>query len=593
MKKIQHFFLIVFLILFQSFGPCWGSEITIGVSGLSEGNHNNEIIKSTILWLKEHLKDYEIKIKHYSVEDFYNAVRDGEIDFSLCSAGLYRASERFGIKDIATTAFTNGPDPNHNSSSLIIARKDRNDLQILSDLKGKIAVGTRPLSITGLIMGLGEIAAHGYDPDRFFSEIKYTGYPMHKVVKEVVDGKADVGFLWACYYESLMTSKHPDLEKIKPINLKPQDALQCKHSTETYPGHTFAVTPKASPEAALKVAKLLFSMPKTEKEGFYWTIATDFHSLDTLFKLTRYGPYSYLREWTVKKIWEEYKTFIIAFLVGLVALIYHSVRVNTLVRIRTEMLNKSLEEERRAKKEARSKTARIESLERMSVVQQMSSMFAHELKQPMAAIGFYVDSLISRLKKGTPDTQLLIQTLERVSGLNKKSSEIVNYVRSYGKKTAIRKMINISQVIDDAVQNFVGANFSDRNNPIQTSIEPDLTLEADPLEVEIIVLNLLKNAVDAVSVFPESERSVWLKAKSISHAPCQGIAIEVTDNGPSLDDETFAKLCTPFNSSKKDGLGLGLTIVSRIAESYGGKIEFLREPEKGITVRVELLNTKK
>lgn len=78
------------------------------------------------------------------------------------------------------------------------------------------------------------------------------------------------------------------------------------------------------------------------------------------------------------------------------------------------------------------------------------------------------------------------------------------------------------------------------------------------MEVEIIVLNLLKNAVDAVSVFPESERSVWLKAKSISHAPCQGIAIEVTDNGPSLDDETFAKLCTPFNSSKKDGLGLGL-----------------------------------
>lgn len=171
------FFLIVFLILFQSFGPCWGSEITIGVSGLSEGNHNNEIIKSTILWLKEHLKDYEIKIKHYSVEDFYNAVRDGEIDFSLCSAGLYRASERFGIKDIATTAFTNGPDPNHNSSSLIIARKDRNDLQILSDLKGKIAVGTRPLSITGLIMGLGEIAAHGYDQTDSFQRLSTQAIP--------------------------------------------------------------------------------------------------------------------------------------------------------------------------------------------------------------------------------------------------------------------------------------------------------------------------------------------------------------------------------------------------------------------------------
>ena len=571
MKKLQHFVLFALLIVFLSFHPCLATEITIGVSGLSEGNHNNEIIRSTISWLKEHLNDYEVKIKNYSVEDLYNAVRDGEIDFSLCSAGLYRASERFGLKDIATTAFTNGPDPNHNSSSLMIVRKDRSDLQNISDL----------------------IAAQGYDPDRFFSQINYTGYPMHKVVKEVVDGKADVGFLWACYYESLMASNHPDLEKIKPINLKAQDALHCKHSTETYPGHTFAVTPKASPEAALKVAKLLFSMPKTEKEGFYWTIATDFHSLDTLFKLTRYGPYSYLKEWTVKKIWEEYKTFIIAFLVGLIALIYHSLRVNTLVRIRTEMLNKSLEEERRAKKEARSKTARIESLERMSVVQQMSSMFAHELKQPMAAIGFYVDSLISRLKKGTPDTQLLIQTLEKVSSLNKKSSEIVNYVRSYGKKTAVRKMINISQIIDDAVQNFVGANFSDGNNPIQSSIEPDLTLEADPLEVEIIVLNLLKNAVDAVSVFPESGRNVWLKTKSICHTPFQGIVIEVTDNGPSLNDETFAKLCTPFNSSKKDGLGLGLTIVSRIAESYGGKIEFLREPERGITVRVELFNTKK
>ena len=124
MKKIQHFLLLSLLIVFVSFNPSFSTEITIGVSGLSEGNHNNEIIKSTIHWLKEHLKDYEIKIRHYSVEDFYNAVRDGEIDFSLCSAGLYRASERFGIKDIATTAFTKGPDPNHNSSSLMIVRKD-------------------------------------------------------------------------------------------------------------------------------------------------------------------------------------------------------------------------------------------------------------------------------------------------------------------------------------------------------------------------------------------------------------------------------------------------------------------------------------
>lgn len=107
-------------------------------------------------------------------------------------------------------------------------------------------------------------------------------------------------------------------------------------------------------------------------------------------------------------------------------------------------------------------------------------------------------------------------------------------------------MINISQIIDDAVQNFIGANFSDGNNPIQSSIEPDLTLEADPLEVEIIVLNLLKNAVDVVSVFPESERSVWIKAKSISRNSFPRYCHRGDDNGPSLDDETFAKLCNAF-----------------------------------------------
>ena len=561
--------------------------VRLGVSDLSDFNPNNEIISATIALLQEKLGS-KLKVIHYSVEGLVDAVRLGEVDATISSAGLHRASAVYGAKDLVSTAFSKGRDPNHCSASLFIVRADRTDLKTLADLKGKRAVATRPLSITGLIMALGEVESQGFDSSTFFSSIAYTGYPMRAVVDRVVDGSADVGLLWACFYEQLLADNYRNAALVKPFSVKTGDSLQCLHSTSTYPGHTVAVTPTATPEIARFLTQTLLAMPKTQKSGYFWTIATDFHAIEQLFKETKYGPYSYLREWTLKRVWEEYKLAIALLAAALVFWGFHTVRANQLVRQRTRLMQEAIESQQKAQAEALAKGERIQALERLGAVQQLSSMLAHELKQPLTAVGFYVDSLINRVQRGKLKNEVLLETLNKIQTLNTRSSELINHVRSYAKKSTVsREMMSLSDVIEAAARNIIQAQGSGSSSiDLELDLEPGLKLTADRLEIEVIVINLVKNAAQAVSKVPKPRISLQTRLVEINSR--KGVRIAVTDNGRKLSQEEFQRLLQPFNSTRADGLGLGIAIVQRLAESYGGRICFVQLPDAGLRCEVFL-----
>lgn len=111
---------------------------------------------------------------------------------------------------------------------------------------------------------------------------------------------------------------------------------------------------------------------------------------------------------------------------------------------------------------------------------------------------------------------------------------------------------------------------------------PGVTILADALEMELLISNLLKNAADATAGTDDAVIRASLSAED-------GTAmLTISDNGPRLTDEQFARLTIPLNTSKPQGLGLGLVIVRRIAESARGRVLFERLPERGLAITVSL-----
>lgn len=107
------------------------------------------------------------------------------------------------------------------------------------------------------------------------------------------------------------------------------------------------------------------------------------------------------------------------------------------------------------------------------------------------------------------------------------------------------------------------------------------------MELELAVQNLLKNALHAVSDVENPAVTVSLRRFADEHGIAK-IEVAVADNGKRLDDEAFARMTELLSSDKVDGLGLGIAIVSLIAENHGGRLSFERGENEGLTARIVL-----
>ena len=138
---------------------------------------------------------------------------------------------------------------------------------------------------------------------------------------------------------------------------------------------------------------------------------------------------------------------------------------------------------------------------------------------------------------------------------------------------------SLSDLAEKAIAQFCAT----RGLEVSQAIEPGVTILADALEMELLISNLLKNAADATAGTDDAVIRASLSAED-------GTAmLTISDNGPRLTDEQFARLTIPLNTwEASQGLGLGLVIVRRIAESARGRVLFERLPERGLAITVSL-----
>mgnify|MGYP001301212065 CR=1 FL=1 len=117
-------------------------------------------------------------------------------------------------------------------------------------------------------------------------------------------------------------------------------------------------------------------------------------------------------------------------------------------------------------------------------------------------------------------------------------------------------------------------------------------IEGDPLELELLVVNTLKNALHALNKARVEHGEIKLRLKADPSGDRPRWVLEVEDNGPMLDDKTFAELSHPVTSEKLEGLGLGLSICRVIAERHRGRLAFRRASPNGLVVSLSLPQAK-
>lgn len=562
----------IFLFIFTlsaslSFG--FEKNVVIGIVDLEELQTyeatDYAIARRNLKALSLQFPESDFREVFYTVNGLIKAIQNKEVNFFLVSSGLFIRLSQLGVRDIATLVSTNMPDPNNCVGGAMVVRKDRKDLTDLGDLKGKIASTTNYDAFMSLQTNLGAIAEKGFDPEKFFSSILQRGNSV-KVLEDVSAGRSDVGLIRACVLEALKKSRSDVWDGLSVIKNQGDSNFPCSVTTSLYPGFLLGVVDGTSPELTREVAKVLLSVDARENDGFYWSLTTDFSSVHRLFKDLKIGPYSYLRVWTLKRIWAEFWPFIVIAVVLVLFFIIHWIRVEHLVNKRTRSLQSALIRQKETEKKRRETVIKLEALQKVGVVNQLSSIFAHEMRQPLASMKYASRAILTRLKTKSLDVETLKKSLTLIRTEVEKADAIVQKVNDYARGTADRtQKINFSYLVRSVAEDL--KNTSSVSVDFESTSE-SLWVKGDPLELQIAVLNLLKNAAEAS---PNVSVKLELKGKEI--------CLEVVTSGREMTIKEIESFQIPFKSSKPYGLGLGLQIIKSVIEKHRGSVSY--SPRKG------------
>lgn len=238
------------------------------------------------------------------------------------------------------------------------------------------------------------------------------GFRNPGVLSAVLSGEADFGLLAYCELENALKSGALEPGKIKVVSESKKPTELCSRTTELFPNIVVGAYPNTPSDKAAAITAALYDMPAL-KNTYRWSYANCFDSLDEVAKELALGPYQYLQEWRPEALWQRFSTEILLFGALVLAAAWHIFRVNRLVALRTEELRTALIEKQKLSEKEKESREKLSALEKNGLISHLSSLIAHELKQPLGAITNYTAGLKAHLAAGEPDPDLVNHVLDK------------------------------------------------------------------------------------------------------------------------------------------------------------------------------------
>lgn len=240
---------------------------------------------------------------------------------------------------------------------------------------------------------------------------------------------------------------------------------------------------------------------------------------------------------------------------------------------------------KRAEEESRRHQEELARVGRISTMGEMASGLAHELNQPLSAIVSYTQTCVKALQAtNRQDNSLLFDVLGKIAEQGQRAGEIIRRMREFVRHHKPRREeVNINAVIRDALT-LIEPEAREKRVVIHLNLaDPSPILRGDNIQIEQVLINLMKNAVEAMEAVPENSRRMEVGTVQVGD---ERVIITVSDTGPGLAPEATDRAFDPFFTTKGHGIGMGLSISRSIVEAHGGRIQATRNPESGMLFTV-------
>jgi len=525
-------------------------------------------------FLNERLPDYRFHLEHFDADGLRAAIRERGIDLVITNPGYYVAMEyEFGLSRIATLDSPQALSPQRATGSALIVRSERSELQGFGDLRGKRLAAVAPDAFGGYLLVVREMLAQGIDAESRLKEIRFLGVPMMNIVEAVQRGEVDAGIVRSCFLEQAAARGEIRLDDFRVLADRrggpgPEGAFACGLSTPLYPDWPIAVTRSADPGLSKQVAQALLAMHDGET-SMAWAVPADYQTVRELYRELRTGPYAYLRDITPAGLMRRYWPALLVLALVLIAWGVHTVRVEQLVQRRTAELRASLRARDEAEARVRSHQEQMEHLSRLSILGELSGSLAHEINQPLTTIGNYARSLLRRQADGRLSEAAVVEACREIDGEAERAGGIMRRIRDFARKrSAVREPVDVPALVDSARKLIEGLLLQAPPIVCESSLPPDCEVLADAPQLQQVLLNLMKNAIDAGRDLPPERQPIAIRLEIVD----KRLVVQIADQGCGLSPEQQAHLFEPFFTTKPDGLGLGLPICKTIIEAHGGRL---------------------
>ncbi len=233
---------------------------------------------------------------------------------------------------------------------------------------------------------------------------------------------------------------------------------------------------------------------------------------------------------------------------------------------------------RQALAEQREKLAHVG---RLSTMGEMTASIAHEINQPLTAISMYAQAGMKLLERGgTPEK--LKDALEKLNVQALRAGAVIERIQRFAKaEEGTRELVAINELVVDLLKL---AESDARLHDIELVLEladglPELY--ADPIQLQQVALNLIRNAIDAMNeIGCRHGRTIRITSRLLDR---DEVEVSVRDQGPGVAEDQVDLLFTPFHTTKREGMGMGLSICRSIIRDHGGELNYVNNDDVGAT----------
>lgn len=568
------------------------NQVVVAVDAQIDPYMQRTYFKATIDAIDKTVRDADkfLVLKFLDRETISAMLADGEIDFLISESDFY-ASLAFEdkIKAIAMLWRAQAKSPSYSAASTIVVNAENEKIYTLTDIAtGSYRVAaTSSDSFAGFTIAKEPFAEKNLSWQAAFKNIVFTSNrnPL-EVLNAVKTGTADVGIVPACFIEQVMIRNQAHLSDYRVINPQPVTEMACQHSTNAYPSLMVSYRNGVDSNYILDMTNALLGLKLPF--GTTWSMPENTRELYDLMYHLRIGPYNNVTYSAIYRTFSENRTIFITAIFLIVAGFFYNLIISVEVASRTKALKRALAEKDRISKQQEQTNEYISRLERTGIVGQMSSMIAHELKQPLATVSNYSRGLLRRIERGSADKDTIVKILKEIEYHTERANVIVDHVRSYAKPHEVkREEHDLRDIVAKTVATFEKSGRT--TVPVIVEGERRALVEADDWEIELALLNLLKNSADAFTeIHPamRDEDEDVIRIRIEDHEDTWWI--RVIDNAKLVDESFTEQFFQKLETTKAHGLGLGLSIVSSLAERHAGRVWAEPNPGRGVIVTIEL-----